>query len=697
MATLEVATLLSPTPGTPAAAVVAGAGVTTAGSAAAPSFFNRLLQAGIAGDVDDAAASAALPGLTALNAGRWRAFPTNPALPAADAGSAGADDPVSLDLQQAAMALTGAVTLDEDSLGEGEGEGDLNEDGLGETDVAVGTGVDDAGPTSESALTVWPGWPLFIEARAALRQDESAAAGSPGADVAVNTSVVETGRLQFRLQSTRTLPQTDSDGRITGSLLPSNRLMATTMEGDGDQQSALTSEMDAVMPTVALDDAAESGLHNNLVAQPATGRTEPMEQMEPGSLKLLNPVAQLATAAKPERTEPGPVNPVAQLATAAKPERPEPGPVNPVAQLATAAKPERTEPGPVNPVVQLATVDKTNPAAAARVETAPVIGHNDKTLETATIITRHENTTASRDRAAVVLSAAQSAYAPSSAPQPLIAEPFTRSESRRLIGDPAVPAEPATFLDDAPPPNGVKPERPVTPLNLFSALPPDTDQTRRSLPGWPIAPTAPRPDPAIPEAAIPEAAILPRAIEAPAPPATDLSLPAGLSSTVASTRPDPATSPTTTLPITPDIVDLNQKNWGRTLGQQLNWMVNNQLQHAEIRVNPPDLGPIELRVSLQHNQTSVTFFCHEAAVREALETALPRLREMLDSQGITLNQAQVSDQSLARQQAGHGGQPAFSQRDDRPPANPSMREAVPNEPEPRPSARRLPGTVDDYA
>ena len=690
MATLEVATLLSPTTGTPAAAIIAGTGVATDGSAAAPSFFNRLLQASIAGDSGDPATDATLPGLAALNAGRWRTFPADPVLPTVDVDPAGAD-PVGLDLQQAAMALTGAAALDKDGLGESD---------AGEADVAVGAGVDDTESMTEPDLTVWPGLPLFIEARAALRQDESPAGQQPTADVAVNTVAMETNRLQFRLQSTRTLHQEDRDGRITESLLSGNLSGAATAEGDGDQQSTLTGEIDAIMSTVALGDSVEPGLHSG-IAQLATSQAAQMEQaelgslklhnpvaqlatgqaaqMEPGSLKLHNPVAQLATADKLERTEPGPVNPVAQLATADKLERTEPGPVNPVAQLATADKLERTEPGPVNPVAQLAAADKTSPPAAAKVETAPVTGHNDKTPETA------------RDRAAVALSALQFTHARSSAPQPLIAEPFTGSEFRRLTGDPAAPAEPASFLDDAPPPNGVRPERPATPLNPLSAPLPDTDQTRRSPPGLTLAPTAPRQDPAIPEAAT-----MPRIPEAPASPTSGSPLSVGLPSTVATTRPDPAT-PLTALPTAPDVIDLNQKNWGRTLGQQLNWMVNNQLQQAEIRVNPPDLGPIELRVSLQHNQTSVTFFCHEAAVREALETALPRLREMLDSQGITLNQAQVSDQSLARQQAGYGGQPAFSQRDDRPPAHPSMPEAVANEPEPRSYARRLPGTVDDYA
>ncbi|MBL8259477.1 MAG: flagellar hook-length control protein FliK [Candidatus Competibacteraceae bacterium] len=164
----------------------------------------------------------------------------------------------------------------------------------------------------------------------------------------------------------------------------------------------------------------------------------------------------------------------------------------------------------------------------------------------------------------------------------------------------------------------------------------------------------------------------------------------------ASNRPEAPAA--TLLPSAPDILNLHQKHWERTLGQQLHWMINNQVQEAEIKVNPPDLGPLEVRVSLHHQQTNVTFFSHEAAVREALETALPRLRELLDAQGINLNQTQVADPSLARQQAGTGQQPAYGQRDgrDRPPSLPGAEPAA--EPaESRPRARGLNGVVDDYA
>ncbi|MFZ4791632.1 MAG: flagellar hook-length control protein FliK, partial [Candidatus Competibacteraceae bacterium] len=434
----------------------------------------------------------------------------------------------------------------------------------------------------------------------------------------------------------------------------------------------------------------------NPVAPLITGRTEqtasiaptpPLEPTTPAALNLRNPVAPLITGRTEQTAPTAPTPPPEPTAPAALNLR------NPVAPLATLAKPDRIEPGPLNPVAPLAGTDKTSPLTAANVKTTPVVRHTDQTIEN-NAITRNENAAAVRDRVAASLPGLQSALAPLLRPQMHIAAPFTRytAESEPLAEDRAGPAEPAAWLDDAPPPNAVKPERPATPFTPVSASLPDIGQVHRSPAELAVTPVTSHHEPAILDATTTPLTVEPATV----PPAGSPPQ-AGLSSAVAPARPDAAT-PSTALPTTPDTVDLNQKNWGRTLGHQLNWMVNNQLQQAEIRVNPPDLGPIELRVSLQNNQTSVTFFCHESAVREALENALPRLREMLDSQGISLNQAQVSDQSLARQQAGGGGgQPSFGQRDDQPPAHPPIREPVATETAPRPRARRLPGTVDDYA
>jgi flagellar hook-length control protein FliK len=164
-------------------------------------------------------------------------------------------------------------------------------------------------------------------------------------------------------------------------------------------------------------------------------------------------------------------------------------------------------------------------------------------------------------------------------------------------------------------------------------------------------------------------------------------------------RPEALTTPAfpSTSSETLEMLDLRQNNWGRALGHQLSWLVNNRMQEAEIRVNPPELGPLAIRMSLHQNQTNVAFFCHEAAVREAIENALPRLREMLDNQGISLNQAQVFDQPSARQQANSGEQQSpQNPRDSRSPTSTRQDQELSGKAEQQSRSSRS-GGVDDYA
>jgi flagellar hook-length control protein FliK len=73
------------------------------------------------------------------------------------------------------------------------------------------------------------------------------------------------------------------------------------------------------------------------------------------------------------------------------------------------------------------------------------------------------------------------------------------------------------------------------------------------------------------------------------------------------------------------------------------WMVDRQHQVAELRLNPPELGRLDVRISMSGSEASVQFSAHSGAVREAVEQALPRLREMLEQNGLSLAHADVSD------------------------------------------------------
>src|SRR5690606_34141177 len=82
-------------------------------------------------------------------------------------------------------------------------------------------------------------------------------------------------------------------------------------------------------------------------------------------------------------------------------------------------------------------------------------------------------------------------------------------------------------------------------------------------------------------------------------------------------------------------------------------MSSNGIQRADIRLDPPDLGSMSIRVQVQNDQAQVTFQVQNPQARDMLEQALPRLREMMAEQGIQLTDGQVNDQQQGQQQSGH--------------------------------------------
>jgi flagellar hook-length control protein FliK len=88
---------------------------------------------------------------------------------------------------------------------------------------------------------------------------------------------------------------------------------------------------------------------------------------------------------------------------------------------------------------------------------------------------------------------------------------------------------------------------------------------------------------------------------------------------------------------------VGSKAWTEAVAQRVMWMVQGDQQFARLKLNPPNLGPLEVRVSVNQDQTNVAFLAQHAPVREALEAALPRLREMFDQSSLQLVRADVSD------------------------------------------------------
>ena len=103
---------------------------------------------------------------------------------------------------------------------------------------------------------------------------------------------------------------------------------------------------------------------------------------------------------------------------------------------------------------------------------------------------------------------------------------------------------------------------------------------------------------------------------------------------------------------------LHDRNWSNDFGQKVVWLATSHKQSAELTLTPPQMGSIEISLKIDNGTASATatFVSTNAEVRETIEAALPRLREMLAGVGIELGQANVSAESFRQQTSGQGNE-----------------------------------------
>lgn len=100
---------------------------------------------------------------------------------------------------------------------------------------------------------------------------------------------------------------------------------------------------------------------------------------------------------------------------------------------------------------------------------------------------------------------------------------------------------------------------------------------------------------------------------------------------------------------TPATLPLNASfqsgKWGEAVTERVMWMSSKGIKEASIQLDPPELGQLSIKISVNQDQTHVSFTVQNANVREALDQSALRLREMLAEEGLHLADVDVSDQS----------------------------------------------------
>jgi len=118
---------------------------------------------------------------------------------------------------------------------------------------------------------------------------------------------------------------------------------------------------------------------------------------------------------------------------------------------------------------------------------------------------------------------------------------------------------------------------------------------------------------------------------------------AGAGQLLTSNAPADAAAPMPTFKIAAGV---DTGDFGQGVADRVSLMMDGNLSTAKLQVNPPALGPIEVRIALQAGHAQVWLSSHSAVTRDALESSAPKLREMLGAQGFAQVSVDISQRSF---------------------------------------------------
>ncbi len=94
------------------------------------------------------------------------------------------------------------------------------------------------------------------------------------------------------------------------------------------------------------------------------------------------------------------------------------------------------------------------------------------------------------------------------------------------------------------------------------------------------------------------------------------------------------------------------------MAERVQVMLSKNLKNIDIRLDPPELGRMQIRMNMNGDSATVQFTVANQQARDVLEHSMPRLREMLSNQGVQLGETSVQQQSSGQQEhyaaSGHG-------------------------------------------
>jgi len=92
-------------------------------------------------------------------------------------------------------------------------------------------------------------------------------------------------------------------------------------------------------------------------------------------------------------------------------------------------------------------------------------------------------------------------------------------------------------------------------------------------------------------------------------------------------------------------INITKPDGQQQMVDRVRWMINGRNGAAEIRLDPPELGAMQVRINMSGDSAAVSFIVQSQQAKDVLDMAVPKLRELFDDQGIELGQSSVQQES----------------------------------------------------
>ena len=97
-------------------------------------------------------------------------------------------------------------------------------------------------------------------------------------------------------------------------------------------------------------------------------------------------------------------------------------------------------------------------------------------------------------------------------------------------------------------------------------------------------------------------------------------------------------------------IAFGQPQWANAVADRTAMLASQNISFAELQLDPPELGPLTVKIHINQDQAAVNFVAHSPLVKDSLEQNSQRLKDMFNEQGLNLADVDVSERQSGDQE-----------------------------------------------